>query len=154
MIYLKIIIFEKECWMIMNLKLINNEVVNDSTLHFFHYWRWVVMIWNNLMVLSTLSKRNKRYKLSDINLHNKFVCENQISKFVFRFWRISFIFFKDKQMNYNNTIIKTKPMFKEVINGINNLLRDDFCDTMKEVINMMMNKWIWIQINSIYNSIR
>ena len=37
------------------------------------------------MVLSTLSKRNKRYKLSDINLHDKFDCENQISKFEFRF---------------------------------------------------------------------
>ena len=102
--------------MIMHLKLINNEIVNDSTLHFFHYWRWVVMIWNNLMVLSTLSKRNKRYRLSDINLHDKFVCQNQISKFVFRFWRNSFIFFKDKQMNYINTFIKTKTIFKEVIN--------------------------------------
>ena len=43
-------------------------------------------------------------------------------------------------MNYNNTIIKTKPMFKEVINEINNLLRDDFYNTMKEVINMMMKE--------------
>ena len=94
--------------MIMHLNLINNEVVNDSTLHFLHKWRWVVIIWNNLMVLSTLSKRNKRYWLSDIKLRDKFVCENQISKFEFRFWRKSFISFKDKQMNYNNTIIKTK----------------------------------------------
>ena len=154
MIYLKIIIFEKECWLIMNLKLINNEVVNDSTLHFFHYWRWVVMIWNNLMVLSTLSKRNKRYRLSDTKLRDKFVCQNQISKFEFRFWRNSFIFFKDKQMNYNNTFIKTKPMFKESINDFDNLLRDDISNTMKEVINMMMKEWIWIQINLIYNSIR
>ena len=43
-------------------------------------------------------------------------------------------------MNYNITIIKTKPMFEEVINDFDNLLRDDFCDTIKEVINMMMNK--------------
>ena len=53
---------------------------------------------------------------------------------------ISFIFFKDKQMNYNNTIIKTKPTFEEVINEINNLLRDDICDTMKEMINIMMKE--------------
>ena len=124
------------------LKLINNEVVNDSTLHFFHYWRWVVMIWNNLMVLSTLSKRNKRYRLSDINLHDKFVCQNQISKIKVSIWRISFISFNDKQMNYNNIFIKTKPMFKEVINDFDNLLRDDICNTMKEVINMMMKEWI------------
>ena len=52
----------------------------------------------------------------------------------------SFIFFKDKQTNYNNTIIKTKTMFKEAINEINNLLRDDFCDTMKEVINIVMKE--------------
>ena len=142
MINLKNIIHEKECWMIINLKLINNEVVNDSTLHFLHYWRWVVMIWNNLMVLSTLSKRNKRYRLSDIKLHDKFVCENQISKFEFRFWRISFNFFNDKQMNYNNTIIKTKTMFKEVINDFDNLLRDYICNTMKEVINIVMKETI------------
>ena len=37
------------------------------------------------MVLSTLSKWNKRYSLSDIKLHDKFVCQNQISKFEFRF---------------------------------------------------------------------
>ena len=48
--------------------------------------------------------------------------------------------FKDKQMNFNNTIIKTKTMFEEVINEINNLLRDDICNTMKEVINMMMKE--------------
>ena len=88
------------------------------------------------------------------NLHDKFVCENQISKFEFWFWRISFIFFKDKQTNYNNIFIKTKPMFKEVINDFDNLLRDDIYNTMKEVINMMIKEWIWIQINSIYNSIR
>ena len=154
MIYLKNIIHEKECWMVIHLKLINNEVVNDSTLHFFYYWRWVVMIWNYLKVLSTLSKWNKRYRLSDIKLHDKFVCENQISKFVFWFWRNSFIFFKDKQMNYNNIFIKTKPMFNEAINDFDNLLRDDICNTMKEVINMMMKEWIWIQIKLIYNSIR
>ena len=154
MIYLKNIIHEKEWWMTMHLKLNNNEVINDSTFHFFHYWRWDVIIWNNLMVLSTLSKWNKRYRLSYINLHDKFVCENQLSKFEFRFWRNSFIFFKDKQMNYNNTIIKTKTMFKEVINDFDNLLRDDICNTKKEVINMMMKEWIWTQINSIYNSIR
>ena len=28
--------------------------------------------------------------------------------------------FNDKQMNYNNTIIKTKPSFEEAINNINN----------------------------------
>ena len=43
-------------------------------------------------------------------------------------------------MNYNNTIIKTKTMFKEVINDFDNLLRDDSCNTMKEVINMMMKE--------------
>ena len=43
-------------------------------------------------------------------------------------------------MNYNNTIIKTKLMFNEVINDFDNLLRDDICNTMKEVINMMMMK--------------
>ena len=43
-------------------------------------------------------------------------------------------------MNYNNTFIKTKTMFKEVINDFDNLLRDDICNTMKEVISMMMNK--------------
>ena len=59
------------------------------------------------MVLSTLSKRNKRYRLTDINLHDKFVCENQIPNFEFRFRMNSFIFFKDKQMNYNITFIKT-----------------------------------------------
>ena len=31
-------------------------------------------------------------------------------------------------------------MFKEVINDFDNLLRDDIYNTMKEVINMMMNK--------------
>ena len=50
--------------------------------------------------------------------------------------------FKDKQTNYNNTIIKTKPTFKEVINEINNLLRDDISNIMKEVINMMMKETI------------
>ena len=55
---------------------------------------------------------------------------------------ISFISFKDKQMNYNITIIKTKTMFEEVIDDFNNLLRDDICNTMKEVINMMMKEWI------------
>ena len=154
MIYLKFIIYEKECWMTMNLKLINNELVNDSTLHFFHYWRWVIIIWNNLLVLSTLSKWNKRYRLSDIKLHDKFVCENQISKLEFRFWMISFISFNDKQMNYNIQFIKTKPIFKESINDFDNLLRNDICNTMKEVINIVMKEWIWIQINSIYNSIR
>ena len=94
------------------------------------------------MVLSTLSKWNKRYKLSDTKLHDKFVCQNQISKFEFLFWMISFISFKDKQTNYNNTFIKTKPMFEEVINDSDNLLRDDISYTMKEVINMMMKETI------------
>ena len=94
------------------------------------------------MVLSTLSKRNKRYKLSDINLHDKFVCENQISKIEFRFRMNSFISFKDKQMNYNNTIIKTKTMFEEDINDFDNLLRDDIYNTMKEIINIMMKETI------------
>ena len=53
---------------------------------------------------------------------------------------ISFIFFKDKQLNYNNTFIKPKTMFEEVINDFDNLLRDDICNTMKEVINMMMKE--------------
>ena len=53
---------------------------------------------------------------------------------------ISFISFNDKQMNYNNIFIKTKTMFKEVINDFDNLLRDDICNTMKEVINMMMKE--------------
>ena len=53
---------------------------------------------------------------------------------------ISFIFFKDKQMNYNNIIIKTKPTLEEAINDFDNLLRDDICNTMKEVINIVMNK--------------
>ena len=69
-------------------------------------------------------------------------------------WIISFISFKDKQMNFNNTIIKTKPTFEEVINEINNLLRDDISNTMKEVINIVMKEWIWMQFNLIYNSIR
>ena len=43
-------------------------------------------------------------------------------------------------MNYNNTFIKTKTMFEEVIDDFNNLLRDDISNTMKEVISMMMNK--------------
>ena len=50
--------------------------------------------------------------------------------------------FKDKQLNYNNTFIKTKPTFEEVINDFDNLLREDICDTMKEVINMMMKETI------------
>ena len=52
----------------------------------------------------------------------------------------SFILFNDKQMNYNNIFIKTKQMFEEAINDFDNLLRDDICNTMKEVINMVMNK--------------
>ena len=43
-------------------------------------------------------------------------------------------------MNYNITIIKTKTMFKEEINDCGNLLGDDICNTMKEVINMMMKE--------------
>ena len=43
-------------------------------------------------------------------------------------------------MNYNNTIIKAKTMFEEAINDFDNLLRDDICNTMKEVINMMMKE--------------
>ena len=43
-------------------------------------------------------------------------------------------------MNYNNTIIKPKTMFKEVINDFDNLLGDDIYNTMKEVINMMMKE--------------
>ena len=58
----------------------------------------------------------------------------------FDFEGIHSSFFKDKQMNYNNIFIKTKTTFKEVINDFDNLLRDDICNTMKEVINMMMNK--------------
>ena len=45
-------------------------------------------------------------------------------------------------MNYNITFIKTKPTFEEVINDFDNLLRDDICNTMKEVINMMMKETI------------
>ena len=45
-------------------------------------------------------------------------------------------------MNYNNTFIKPKTMFKEAINEFDNLLRDDICDTMKEVINMMIKERI------------
>ena len=45
-------------------------------------------------------------------------------------------------MNYNNTFIKIKTMFKEVINDFDNLLRDDICNTMKEVINMTMKETI------------
>ena len=52
------------------------------------------------------------------------------------------LFFKDKQMNYNNTIIKTKTMFKEVINDFDKLLRDYIYNTMKEVINMMIKETI------------
>ena len=36
--------------------------------------------------------------------------------------------------------IKTKPMFKEVINDFDNLLRDDISNTKKELINMMMKE--------------
>ena len=43
-------------------------------------------------------------------------------------------------MNYNDTIIKTKPMFKEAINDFDNLLRDDICNTMKEMVNMVMKE--------------
>ena len=43
-------------------------------------------------------------------------------------------------MNYNNTFIKKKTMFKEAINDFDKLLRDDICNTMKEVINMMMKE--------------
>ena len=43
-------------------------------------------------------------------------------------------------MNCNITIIKTKPTFEEVINEINNLLRDDISNTMKEVINIVMKE--------------
>ena len=43
-------------------------------------------------------------------------------------------------MNYNNTIIKTKPMFKEVIDDFDNLLRNDICNTMKEVIKIVMKE--------------
>ena len=53
---------------------------------------------------------------------------------------ISFIFFKDKQMNYNNTIIKTKTMFEEAINDFDNIFRDDIFNSKKEVINMMMKE--------------
>ena len=53
---------------------------------------------------------------------------------------ISFIFFKDKQTNYNNTIIKTKTMFKEAINDFDKLLRDDIYNTMKEVINIVVKE--------------
>ena len=49
---------------------------------------------------------------------------------------------------------KQNQMFKESINDFDNLLRDDICNTMKEVMNMVMKEWIWMQINSIYNSIR
>ena len=45
-------------------------------------------------------------------------------------------------MNHKYTIIKTKPTFKEAINDFDNLLRDDICNTMKEVINMMMKERI------------
>ena len=45
-------------------------------------------------------------------------------------------------MNYNNTIIKTITMFEEVINEFDNLHRDDICNTMNEVINMMMKERI------------
>ena len=33
-------------------------------------------------------------------------------------------------------------MFKEAINDFDKLLRDDICNTMKEVINMMMKETI------------
>ena len=43
-------------------------------------------------------------------------------------------------MNYNITIIKTKTMFKEVINDFDNLLGDDIYNTMKEIINIVMKE--------------
>ena len=43
-------------------------------------------------------------------------------------------------MNYNNTIIKTKPMFNEVINDFDNLLGDDIYNTKKEIINIVMKE--------------
>ena len=45
-------------------------------------------------------------------------------------------------MNYNITFIKTITIFEEAINDFDNLLRDDICNTMKEVINMMMKERI------------
>ena len=71
-----------------------------------------------------------------INLFVKIRCQN----LSFDFEGFHSSFFKDKQMNYNNIFIKTKPTFKEVINDSDNLLRDDICNTMKEVINMMMKE--------------
>ena len=50
------------------------------------------------------------------------------------------LFFKDKQMNHKYTIIKTKTMFKEVIDDFNKLHRDDICNTMKEMINIVMKE--------------
>ena len=91
--------------------------------------------------------------LISIYMINLFV-KIRYQKFEFQFRMNSFIFFKDKQLNYNNIFIKTKPMFKEVINDFDNLLRDDIYNTMKEVINMMFKEWICREINSIYNSIR
>ena len=43
-------------------------------------------------------------------------------------------------MNFKYTFIKAITMFEEVINDFDNLLRDDICNTMKEVINMMMKE--------------
>ena len=43
-------------------------------------------------------------------------------------------------MNYNITIIKTKPSLDETINDFENLIRDYICNTMKEMINMMMKE--------------
>ena len=43
-------------------------------------------------------------------------------------------------MNFNNTIIKTKQIFKEAINDFDNLLGDDIFNSKKEVINMMMKE--------------
>ena len=39
-----------------------------------------------------------------------------------------------------NTFIKTKPTFKKVIDDFDNLLRDDICNTMKEMINIVMKE--------------
>ena len=43
-------------------------------------------------------------------------------------------------MNYNNIFIKTKPTFEEVINDSDNLLRDDISNTMKEMINIVIQE--------------
>ena len=50
--------------------------------------------------------------------------------------------------------IKAITMFEEAINDFYNILRDDICNTKKEVINIVMKEWIWMQFNLIYNSIR